>query len=130
MDKATEDVLFQRYSRANDAQFRLCALVGAIDAALEGDARQDLLDEVMRRAVDAAATARGNLPQVAAEADWVARCVSNAQFDLDALDKSIALRRLGDSRYRAVSALGLAALEAARALDAMPSPCEEGADGD
>lgn len=129
MDKATEDV-FQRYCRANDAQFRLCALVGAIDAALEDDARPDLLDEVMRRAVDAAAEARAYLPQVAAEADWVTRCVSNAQFDLDARDKDIALSRLVDARDRAVAALGLAALEAARALDGMPSPAEGGADGD
>lgn len=129
MDKATEDA-FQRYSRASDAQFRLCALVGAIDAALDGDARPGLLDEVMRRAVDAAAEARAYLPQVAAEADWVTRCVSNAQFDLDARDKDMALSRLADARDRAVAALGLAALEAARALDGMPSPAEGGADGD
>lgn len=129
MDKATEDG-FERYSRANDAQFRLCALVGAIDAALEGDAKPHLLDEVMRRAVDAAAEARGNLPQVAAQADWVTRCVSNAQFDLDARDRDMALSRLVDARDRAVAALGLAALEAARALDGMPSPAEGGADGD
>lgn len=129
MDKATED-MFERYSRASDAQFRLCALVGAIDAALDGGAKPDLLDEVMRRAVDAAAEARGHLPQVAAEVDWVTRCVSNAQFDLDVQARDIALRRLDDCRNRAVSALGLAALEAARALDAMPSPSEGGADGD
>lgn len=129
MDKATEDG-FERYGRANDAQFRLCALVGAIDAALEGDAKPGLLDEVMRRAVDAAAEARGNLPQVAAEADWVTRCVSNAQFDLDARDRDMALSRLVDARDHAVAALGLAALEAARALDGMPSPAEGGADGD
>ena len=129
MDKATEDA-FQRYCRANDAQFRLCALVGAIDAALEGDARPDLLDEVMRRSVDAAAEARAYLPQVAAEADWVTRCVSNARYDIDALGNDIALRRLGDARDRAVAALGLAALEAARALDETPSPAEGGADGD
>lgn len=122
--------MFQRYSKASDAQFRLCALVGAIDAALEGDARPDLLDEVMRRAVDAAAEARGCLPQVAAEADWVTRCVSNAQFDLDARCKDIVLSRLADARDRAVAALGLAALEAARALDETPSPAEGGADGD
>lgn len=129
MDKATEDG-FERYSRASDAQFRLCALVGAIDAALEGDAQPHLLDEVMRRAVDAAAEARGNLPQVAAGADWVTRCMSNATFDLDSLGNGLALRRLADSRDRAVSALGLAALEAARALEATPSPSEGGADGD
>lgn len=129
MDKATEDG-FQRYCRASDAQFMLCALVGAIDAALEGDAQPHLLDEVMRRAVDAASEARGHLPQVAAEVDWVARCVANAQFDVDALGSDIALRRLGDSRDRAVTALGLATLEAARALDGMPSPAEGGADGD
>lgn len=129
MDKATEDV-FQRYCRANDAQFRLCALVGAIDAAVDGDARPGLLDEVMRRSVDVAAQARGHLPQVAAEADLATRFVSNAQFDLDARDKDVALRRLGDARDRAVAALGLAALEAARALDGMPSPAEGGADGD
>lgn len=129
MEKATEDV-FQRYCRANDAQFRLCALVGAIDAAVGGDAQPDLLDEVMRRAVDAAAEARAYLPQVAAEADWVARCVSNARYDIDALGNDVALRRLGDARDRAVAALGLATLEAARALDGMPSPAEGGADGD
>lgn len=129
MDKATEDG-FERYSRASDAQFRLCALVGAIDAALEGDARPDLLDEVMRRAVDAAAESRGHLPQVAAEADRVTRCMSNAQFDLDSLGNDLALRRLADCRDRAVTALGLAALEAARALEATPSPAEGGADGD
>lgn len=129
MDKATEDA-FQRYSRASDAQFRLCALVGAIDAALEGDARPDLLDEVMRRAVDAAAEALGHLPQVAEQADWVVRYVSNCHLDLDARAAHIALRRLGDARDRAVAALGLAALEAARALDGMPSPAEVGADGD
>lgn len=129
MEKDTED-MFERYSRASDAQFRLCALVGAIDAALDGGAKPDLLDEVMRRAVDAAAEARGHLPQVAAQADWVTRCVSNAQFDLDAQARDMALSRLDDCRDRAVSALGLAALEAARALDAMPSHSEGGADGD
>lgn len=129
MEKAAED-MFQRYCRASDAQFRLCALVGAIDAAMEGDARPHLLDEVMRRAVDAAAEARGHLPQVAAGADWVSRCVTNARYDIDALGNDIALRRLDDCRERAVAALGLAAFEAARALDAMPSPSEGGADGD
>ena len=126
MDKATEDG-FERYSRASDAQFRLCALVGAIDAALEGDAQPHLLDEVMRRAVDAAAEARGNLPQVAEQVDWVTRSMSSAQLELNQQDR---MHRFVDSRDRAVSALGLAALEAARAIEAMPSPSEGGADGD
>lgn len=128
MDKATEDG-FERYSRSSDAQFRLCALVGAIDAALEGDAKPHLLDEVMRRAVDAAAEARGNLPQVAARADQVTRYACDARCEAK-LDMDVALEKLWDCRDSAVMALGLAALEAARAIEAMPSPCEEGADGD